>query len=161
MAEPYARFSKKVFTDLVATVKTLRDKLARYPDMTDTVLKDGVTYAFLNGKLEAIAGPNMDVLADNKVTAATLAYQALQNDSLPNGLEPEMYDEIAEILGEEIFNDMAVKSSQTMELHPTPSIESLIEDAKAQYLLRKAERMAEAEAVEQRDDLSVERAKKG
>lgn len=106
---------------------------------TPSQLTDGKTYGFRNGVPELIADDGEVVLVDDADTAYSLAKESLKADKLllPSDQDPEMIEEIKQLLGEELFNELATKSIQTMELTPQLTEEQELEKAKAEYYQRK------------------------
>lgn len=126
------------------TLSTLKSKLDRYPDLS-SVISNGNTYGLRNGALEIVAGNGEEVLVQTAATAQSLALQSLEQGVLVlDGADEQMAEEIRDILGEELFDELATKNVQTMELHPEPSFEQMLTQAKEAYYERKAdqERMA-------------------
>ena len=153
--DTYIRLTQKAFNSLVATVRTIKKKTDLYPDLTPT-LGNGDTYAFRNGALEMVCEDGNDVMFDAKITATTLAQAALEKGEIPKGYPQEMYEEVREILGDEIFNDFAVRSGETLELHPELTAEEKIEQLKTEYLQRKAEIQAMVEQMKREAELARE-----
>ena len=119
-----------------STVSALKSKLDLYPAMHNS---DNATYGIKNGAWEIVCGAGEVVLTDDEVTAASLALQSLEEGVLliNEETEPEIVEELKELLGEELFNELATKSASTLELHPEPSFEEKLETAKKDYLERK------------------------
>ncbi|MCH5234467.1 MAG: DUF1566 domain-containing protein [Muribaculaceae bacterium] len=124
--------------------------------------QDNNTYGLRNGIPEIIAGDGEEVLVTDAATAQSLALQSLEQGVLVlDGADDKMTLEIREILGEELFNELAAKSVKTMELQPEPSFEERLAQAKEDFYLRKVNearmaeevmrQMSEAEEVEATD----------
>lgn len=131
---------------------TLFNRINQYPDITDTMKTDGKAYALVNGVYDDICPADGDIMVQMRATAQSLALKSLQQGVLVlEDADEAMIDEMRELLGEDRFNELAAASVQTMELKPRPSIEEQIEQAKADYDARKAEALAQAEAVASSD----------
>lgn len=103
--------------------------------------------AVVNRKAEAIAPSGHDILYQAQATASSLALDSIREGKLVlNGADDQMILEIRRLLGEDLFNELAVANVQTMELHPQLTIEQQIEAAKAQYYAAK-----EADKIAQED----------
>lgn len=125
---------------------------------------DNQVVAVVNRKAEPVAPAGYDLIYRAQTTAASLALESLNNGVLvTTGADEEMIEEMKTLLGDDIFNELAAKSVQTMELRPQPSIEEQIEQAKGLYLARKAEQaeyiksiMENIKGVEEGNSLDVE-----
>ena len=121
------------------------------PKITDSMRTDGITYGLLNGKWEPIAGPNMDIYVDDKITTTSLAIEALETGIMPTGYDSEVYEEIMQLIGEERFAEISANTKATLELHPIMTDKQKLEKALLDYDQRKVEAMAEAEEVKSLD----------
>lgn len=130
----------ELFVNAEGAMNFTAKQLSNYPDLT-SVMNDGITYGFKNGKLEKVADAGKDVLNADAVTATSLAIVALNTGELPidSSTPPEMIEEVRELLGDELFNEFSAKAVQTMELAPVLSDKERVEQAKADYYARKAE----------------------
>lgn len=157
-AAQWAAIQSGITKDLVDSLKKMPDLetktngLVTKTDTLDSRLKtienyvaslnpqDNNTYGLRNGILEIIAGDGEEVIVDSAETAQSIALESLRQDMLmiDGNTDPEMIEEVRKILGDDIFNELAVKSVKTQELHPVEdSIEEQIERAKMEYIERR------------------------
>lgn len=109
--------------------QALQDWYASFP------ADDNQTWGIMNRKPEIVAGENEEVLVSTSASAASLALESIQRGVLvTDGASEDMIIEMKALLGDKIFNELAVKSIQTMELKPQLTIEEQLEQAKAEYL---------------------------
>lgn len=104
---------------------------------------DGQTYGVKNGYLEIIAGVGEAVIVKTQANAASLALMSLKQGRLViNAIEEEKREEtiaeMQELLGEELFNELAAQSVATMDIKVEKSIEQQIAEAKEAYYAEKA-----------------------
>lgn len=103
-------------------------------------VNDNQTYGLKNGKIEILVGANEQNVVTDYPTAYSLAIQSLNLGELVlTGADDEMINEIRNLLGDKYFDDLASNSVQTMALQPQLTPEDLLNQAKAEYDLRKEE----------------------
>lgn len=149
---------KSILAVLAGTVVELKEKLDKYPDLTEEMLKDGIAYALINGKYEGVASSGRNVVTYNPVTAATL--EALDTFKIPVGKSQEILEGVKANLPEEIWNDLEDEPSGLPLDENVSSDEMQIQKAIESYWIRKAQMVAEREAekaaMEDRGSLDVE-----
>ena len=157
-----------VYTEMAVIFNASTNKLSlvwfKERKSTDylNIPSDGNTYGVRNGAAELIADDGEVVLTDYADTAMSLALDALNTGQLKISADtdPAMVEEVRELLGDELFNELAVQSVQTMELAPMLSDAEKISRAKEMYYKRKEAEaklqlemaeLAEAEEISQSD----------
>lgn len=126
-------------TELYLEFKKMKEKLDKYPDITEEMLKDGKGYVLCNGKFDDVFPSGSSPLYQPAATAMSLALSSVSNGKLmvTTDTDPEMIEEVKELLGEELFNELATKNVQTMELQPVLSPEEKLKQAIAGYYQQK------------------------
>ena len=136
--------SAKALADcLLAKINDLTEKINAILPVVEFYnalpVDDDVTYGLKNRKAEIIADPDEEVQVDYAPTAASISLAALETGhlELPADATEKMIEEIREILGDEIFNDLSVQSAATLEMKVEPSFEEKLAKAKESYFERK------------------------
>lgn len=136
-------------------------KLNRYPNLSDVQLHTGSVWALCYGEYVEICPSDKSIVVQSNATAASLALKSIQQGRLIlTGADEKMIEEVHELLGDELFNELAAANVQTMELKPQLTMEEKIEKAKAAYYEQKAaieaqkQKMLEMKQREEADDVA-------